>query len=187
MYFLRDGKVGPVLRLLRGTTQADLLAALEAGPTAAERAIGFSSDMDRGSDSRTRLAQIVYTYTRSDPKGSVTVDGKTYRRSDFEEQTPAILVESPLPFARVTSPLHVTGTANTFEATFQYELEDAAGTLLAKHFVTATSGNGVRGTYDVSIPFAVRQSGPGTLTVYENSAANGKRVNQVAVPLTLEP
>ena len=58
---------------------------------------------------------------------SVEIAGKSYTRADFEEQTPIILVESPLPFEEVTSPLRVTGTANTFEATFQYELLDARG------------------------------------------------------------
>ena len=85
------------------------------------------------------------------------------------------------------SPIHLTGTSDTFEATFQYELTDASGKVIAKHFVTATSGNGVRGTYDVKIPFTVSASDPGTLTVYENSAATGKRVNQVEIPLTLQP
>jgi hypothetical protein len=58
--------------------------------------------------------------------------------------------------------------------------------VLAKHFVTASSGNGVRGTFDVTVPFRLTQTGAGTLSVYENSAANGKRINQVDIPLQLE-
>jgi hypothetical protein len=186
IYLLRDGKVAPVSRLLPSSSRADLVAALDRGPTTAERAAGLSSAMSFGADLGTRKAQIVYTLTQSDPVGSVELDGKKYRRADFEDETPAILVESPLPFARVTSPIHATGTANTFEATFQYELKDAAGKILAKHFVTATSGNGLRGTFDVTIPFTVTQTQNGTLTVYEDSAATGKRINEVSIPLTLE-
>ena len=185
IYLLHDGKVWPVGRLVSGTSQADLLTALAAGPTSPEQNAGLTSDMTMPA-SRARLAQIVYTLTQFDPKGSVAVGGKRYTRADFEDETPAILVESPLPFARVTSPIHATGTANTFEATFQYELKDAAGNVLAKHFVTATSGNGVRGTFDVSIPFTVPRTQNGTLTVYENSAATGERINEVSIPLTLE-
>jgi hypothetical protein len=45
----------------------------------------------------------------------------------------------------------------------------------------------VRGTFDVSIPFTVTQREPATLTVYEDSAATGKRINEYAIPLTLSP
>ena len=46
------------------------------------------------------------------------------------------------------TPLRVTGTANTFEATFEYELRDSAGKVVDSNFVTATSGTGTRGTFD---------------------------------------
>ena len=84
----------------------------------------------------------MYTLSQFDPAKPVMVDGKSYRRSDFEELTPAILVEGPLPFAAVSAPLRLWGTANTFEATFEYDLLDPAGKVLAHHFVTATSGYG---------------------------------------------
>ena len=79
----------------------------------------------RGRDGRARrrelldeaLAQIVYTLTQFPTVESVEIDGESYTRADFEEQTPSVLVESPLPFEEVTSPLRATGTANTFEAT----------------------------------------------------------------------
>jgi hypothetical protein len=45
----------------------------------------------------------------------------------------------------VTSPVHVTGTANTFEANFQYELTDTDGRIVDQNFVTATSGTGPAG------------------------------------------
>jgi hypothetical protein len=83
----------------------------------------------------------------------------------------------------VSSPLRVWGTANTFEATFEYELLDSAGKALAKHFVTATSGSGTRGTYDITIRFT-SPPGTGKLVVYELSAADGSRIHQVAIPLT---
>jgi hypothetical protein len=75
------------------------------------------------------------------------------------------------------------GTANTFEATFEYELLDAAGKVLSKHFVTATSGSGTRGTYDVTVPFEA-PNGLGKLVVFELSAADGSRIHQVEIPLT---
>src|SRR5439155_11042056 len=104
-----------------------------------------------------------------------------------EDLTPLILVESPLPNETVTSPLHASGTANTFEATFEYDLVDADGKVIAHHFVTATSGSGTRGTFDFTAPFQVEQPGPGKLVVYERSAANGARVHSSEIPVQLEP
>ena len=177
VYFMRDGKVGPVARELQSADRASLLAALDAGPSDAERAIGFTQG--RGNE---LTAEKVYTLSQFDPRRSVDVAGKSYTRADFEDLTPAILVEAPLPFATVSAPLRLRGTANTFEATFEYELLDSNGKTLAKHFVTATSGSGTRGTYDVTIPFAP-PGGTGKLVVYELSAADGSRIHQVEIPL----
>ena len=181
----------------------DAYDALRNGVTPDEAALGLSSaaipDLGgvglvpgrlvvttRGVPDRAALAQIVYTLTQF-PGRSVLVDGKRYARKDFEDETPIILVESPLPFAHVMSPLRVTGTANTFEATFEYDLVDAAGKVIAHHFVTATSGSGTRGTFDFTVPFKTSQAGAAKLVVYEISAANGSRVHQSEIPLTLEP
>jgi hypothetical protein len=181
VYFMRDGKVGPVARQLETVDRASLLGAVSAGPTAAERGIGFTQG-----EATERTAEEVYTLSQFDPKKAVDVGGKSYTRSDFEELTPAILVESPLPFASVTSPLRVWGTANTFEATFDYELLDATGKVLSHHFVTATSGSGTRGTFDFTVPFEA-PNGLGKLVVFEESAADGSRIHQVEIPLALGP
>ena len=179
VYFMRDGKVGPVARRLDTVGRASLLAAVAAGPTAAERGIGFTQG-----EAIERTAEEVYTLSQFDPKRPVDVGGKSYTRADFEELTPAILVESPLPFASVTAPLRVWGTANTFEATFDYELLDTTGKVLSRHFVTATSGSGTRGTFDFTVPFEA-PNGLGKLVVFEESAADGSRIHQVEIPLAL--
>jgi Immunoglobulin-like domain of bacterial spore germination len=180
VYLLRDGKVAPVAREVPSTRPADLLAALAKGPTQQERSAGLTT-----ADPTTRagLAQAVYTLSQLAPGSPVDYRGRTYTRADFEAETPVILVESPLPFAAVSSPLRVTGTANTFEATFEYELLDPAARVLAKHFVTATSGSGTRGTFDFTIRFSA-PDGVGKLVVYESSAADGSRIHQVEIPLS---
>lgn len=128
-------------------------------------------------------AQVVYTLTQFPSVKSV--DGKT--RKDVEAYVPAILVEQPTPDERVTSPLFAGGTANTFEATFEYDLKDANGRVLKHGFVTATSGSGERGTFEFSVPFRVDRAGNGTLAVYERSAADGSTVHERQIPLTLLP
>jgi len=131
--------------------------------------------------SREALAQIVYTLTQFPTVTSVEVDGKTYTRKSFEDQTPAILVESPLPFAEVTSPLSASGTANTFEASFNYEVYDADGNLVGENFVTATSGTGTRGTFEFTTGDFDSIS---KLVVFEPSAEDGSKTKLVEIPLT---
>jgi hypothetical protein len=129
------------------------------------------------------LAQVVYTLTQFPTVKSV--NGKT--RKNVESLVPAILVESPTAEASVSSPLRVTGNANTFEATFEYDLEDENGKVLHHDFVTATSGSGERGTFDFTIPFHVTREQEGNLVVYESSAENGSHINIRRIPLTLQP
>jgi hypothetical protein len=129
------------------------------------------------------LAQIVYSLTSFATVQSV--NGKT--RADVEDFAPAILVEHPAPGEAVTSPLRVTGTANTFEATFNYRLEDAQGNELAKNFVTATSGSGTRGTFDFTVPFTVDSAQTGKLAVFELSAEDGSVIHEREISLRLNP
>jgi hypothetical protein len=185
VYFLRDGKVWPVSRNIDATDRTTALAtALANGPTGQEQEdLNLTNEVPADSGSKLSegaLAQWVYTMTQFSPSGSVEVDGKSYTRGDFEDRTPLILVESPLPFEDVTSPLRATGTANTFEATFQYELVDANGNVVDKNFVTATSGTGTRGTFD----FTTRGVDDfAALRVFELSAQDGSRIHEAEIPL----
>jgi germination protein M len=207
VYFLKNGRVQPVLRKVP-KTQAVVTAALKellAGPSQAEQLdlglitgvrvfpytprvsiVNGVARLENLRDfSQLGLAQIVYTATQFSGVKAVEL-GQRHTRADFEDQTPMILVESPLPFQHVTSPLRATGTANTFEATFNYDLVDPDGKVVATHFVTATSGSGQRGTYDFTVPFTVARPGLGKLVVYELSAKDGSRIHVSEIPVYLE-
>lgn len=208
VYWLLDGKVWPALREVE-ETETVATAALEAlveGPTAEERdELFFETAVPGGLEVESvtvedgvarvelseelagaALAQVVYTASQFPTVDSVEVDGAGYTRADFEDVTPAILVESPRYFEPVGSPVRATGTANTFEATFQYELTDTDGRIVDQGFVTATSGSGTRGTFDFTtnayeIPF----DGVGALFVFELSAEDGSRINLVEIPVRM--
>ncbi|HEX2345259.1 MAG TPA: Gmad2 immunoglobulin-like domain-containing protein [Gaiellaceae bacterium] len=208
VYWLRDGKVWPALREI-GQTDALAQAALDellAGPTEQEGAdLQFTTAIPEDVEGVVAsiedrvaavelsvdlpdepLAQVVYTLTQFVTVESVDIQGNTLTRADFEDLTPAILVESPLAFEDVTSPLRVTGTANTFEATFSYELTDTDGLIVDENFVTATSGTGTRGTFDFTTePYTVPFDGVGALIVFEHSAKDGSRINLVEIPLRM--
>jgi len=179
LYFFRDDKLGPVSRQVTSTSRDALLAALNDGPTEEEKRLGFEAAQGDG-----LTAEIVYTLSQFDPAKPVVVGGKSYTRGDFEDVTPAILVETPLPFDEVTAPLRVAGTANTFEATFEYDLLDPDGKVLKHDFATATSGSGTRGTFDFRVPFEA-PNGVARLVVYERSAADGSKTHIVEIPISL--
>lgn len=207
VFWLRDGKVWPVSRDVKtsGGVVNGTVAQLLVGPTHKEKKdlgaqTAIPDDVTRavidvnqgvatvklsGTVPRPGLGQLVYTLTQFPTVESVVLKSREYTRASFENVTPAILMESPLAFDGVASPLRAHGTADTFEATFDYELTDSSGKVLAKHFVTATSGNGMRGTFAFKAPFQIGSSGPGTLTVYEVSAENGKRIHTAEIPLQL--
>lgn len=150
-----------------------------------------------------RLAQVVYTLTQFPSVDSVTfhLDGKPVDafggegvaldhpvgRADFEGVTPAIFVESPAVGDSVASPAQISGTANTFEATLFVSVVDASGKQLVEKLVTATSGSGTRGTFNVSVPFQLDQSGvgEGKIVAFEKSAKDGSRIHVVEIPVQL--
>lgn len=202
VYFLRDGKVAPVARSIPATeaVAAAAVQALAAGPT--ERGLttaipagtsfppisvdgGVATVGFPGGLSHAAIAQVVYTLTQFPTVRGVrpkrSLDGKTLTRADFEDVTPSILVESPLPGERVTSPLRARGSANTFEATFVLEVRDSSNRMLARKTATATSGSGTRGTFDETVSFTA--AGPIWLVAYEPSAENGRPLHSVRIPL----
>jgi hypothetical protein len=203
VYFLRDGKVAATNREVPETTAVATAALTEllAGPSSTDRTAGLSSALAGGTTfhdlqiaggvaslsidgevSTEGEAQVVYTLTQFSTVDSVDLGGRKLARSDFEDVTPAILVESPAPGDTISSPLRIAGTANTFEATFVVKLTDVAGNQVFQQGVTATSGSGTRGTFDVSIPFEA-SPGPARLVAYEESAENGQPVHVVTIPV----
>ncbi|MFJ8085600.1 GerMN domain-containing protein [Streptomyces sp. NPDC096205] len=150
---------------------------------------------------RARLAQVVYTVTRypSIEKVRFQLDGKPVTsfggegillnrpvgRADFEDVTPAVLVESPLIGGTVRTPVRVWGTANTFEAEFRLKITDVTGRTAADVRVMATSGTGTRGTFDVRFPYEAARTGPGVLTAYYYSPKDGRPVTVDTVPVTV--
>jgi hypothetical protein len=209
VYWLQDGKVWPALREVSttGGVANGAVAELLRGPTDREKAdLQFTTAIPQNIDNaeisiedgvarvelpaelpEEALSQVVYALTQFPTIESVEIQDRTLTRADFEDQTPAILVESPLPFEQVESPLHVTGTANTFEANFQYELTDTDGLIVDQNFVTATSGTGTRGTFDFTTDeFTVPFDGVGSLIVFESSAKDGSRINLVEIPLRMK-
>lgn len=148
-----------------------------------------------------RLAEVVFTLTQFNTVEGVNfkLDGELVEvfggegivldhpvnRSDYEDLSPAILVESPTLGQKVGSPLRVYGTANVFEAVFKIKVVEGDLTL-AEKTVTASSGTGTRGTFDVTIPFEAGEAGNGAIIVFSDSPKDGSHINLIETPLQLQ-
>jgi immunoglobulin-like protein involved in spore germination/sporulation and spore germination protein len=203
VYFVRDGRVAPVRRLVPNTPAVGQAAldALSAGPTDSERADGLSTaigslrltglsvqngEADLGQlthVSQLAEAQIVYTLTQFSTVREVRIGDNVLDRADLEDVTPVILVEAPLPGDTVSSPIAIRGTSDTFEATMRVEVRRGS-TVLVAETVTASSGSGQRGTFAATLDVNA-SPGPITLVAFEPSAENGQPLHTVTVPLTL--
>ena len=167
-----------------------------------EAIVDLSKEYESGGGSMSmfaRLAQVVYTLTQFPTVDSVSfkLDGEPIdvfsgegfvldhpvTRAEQEYMTPPIYVESPVWNGTVSSPLRVYGTSNVFEATSQIQILDANGKVLNQAVVTATSGTGTRGSYDVTISFNAAPGSDIVLRSFEYSAKDGSMTNIIDIPL----
>ncbi len=163
---------------------------------------GTFGDGADGTALKERVAQVVATLTRFptirrvafrlDGEPVTTIGGEEgvrvsppLGRKQIEGQTPQILVESPLPGDRVTSPIRVRGTANVFEATVSFEVRDEGENVVQRSFTTATSGTGTRGTFEskLAVPDL---DGPATIVAFEASAEDGSPLHVAEVPVVVD-
>jgi hypothetical protein len=203
LYFLQDGKVWPEARgittdqAIATNTIHQLFEGTESGLATAippeTRLRGLTVDggvasiqLDPVLTDRKAMAQIAYTLMQFPTVRRVSFNGgRPLGAGAFEAQTPAILVQTPLSGEEVESGFEASGTANTFEATFQYELRNSENQILQKDFVTATSGSGTRGTFSFAVTYDLDGPQEGSLVVFEISAADGSRTNERTIPLQL--
>lgn len=210
-----DGSLAAAMRaLLAGPTDEELDAGLHSEIPAGTslRGVSFRNDLatvdltstfESGGGSASmlvRVAQVVYTLTQfpsidrvrfkidGDAREAIGGEGVVVEppvgRGDFEDQTPPILVEAPAPGDTIGRRFTVSGSANTYEATVAFRLVDEGRTIVGT-FGTASSGSGVRGTFQLKVQFAGGTEGPATLVAYERSAVDGSEINVVEIPVEL--
>jgi germination protein M len=195
-----EQKAGMVSNLPDGTTFLGLDVANGVAT------VDLSKEYESGGGSLSmfmRLAEVVFTLTQFP-----TVEGVNFKldgepidvlggegiiidhpmsRTDFEDQSPAILVESPTVLETVRSPVRVTGTANVFEAVFHVQIIDSGGIEILDQVVQATSGTGTRGTFDVTLKFSPDfEAGLGSLIVYYDSPKDGSKVVVDDIPVIFQ-
>ncbi|MBW3658740.1 MAG: Gmad2 immunoglobulin-like domain-containing protein [Actinobacteria bacterium] len=98
-----------------------------------------------------------------------------------------IFVTSHQPGSTLASGDTVEGCANTFEATYEYELLDRDGAVLVEDFGTASCGTGCVGELSFTLDFSVPEQMVGTLRVFASSAEDGSETLVNAIPVLLQP
>src|SRR5207237_8772507 len=115
----------------------------------------------------------------------VDVAGRTgLTRADEADYTPIILIDSPAAGATVPADIHVSGSAQVFEATLVVELLRGE-TVLERKTVTASTGAPERGTF--STVLHAPSAGAATVVAFSPSAEDGSEQHRVAVPVTVAP
>jgi germination protein M len=169
--------------------------------------VDLSSEYGSGGGSLSitlRLAQVVYTVTqfptvkrvafKLDGRSITVISGdgividRKQTRADYYDVLPVIAVAEPGFGRAVSSPVHVSGLANVFEANVSMELLDASGHVLARTFTTASCGTGCWGTFAAQLPFHVASRQLGTLVAHDDDAAGtGTFPHEVRIPVVLTP
>ncbi len=123
------------------------------------------------------------------PAATTTASASTVTPGTTPAATaPATLITIDIPpeGAHVSTPIELSGTANTFEAALTVDVLDATGDALCARSIMATSGSGTPGTWattlDIPPPDAET---PVTLRAYEFSAMDGSIINLVERDVTL--
>ena len=148
-----------------------------------------------------RVAQVVYTLMQFPTVDRVDfliegeeVDGiggeglpTSYEdpTTAFAEVTPAILVTSPVPGEVVSTPLTVEGISTTFEATIQWSLGTTVGKIIGEGFATDGGANGTYDSFEITMD-GDGSTGSSVVTVWQDSAETGDRVDVYEVPVTIE-
>ncbi len=142
----------------------------------------------------TARAQVIYTLTQFSTIKQVRIGVGTAEpepaagRSDYQSIVlPAIFVDRPAWGAAAGNPVHVTGLANVFEATFRVQVLDGKGSVLADKQVMATCGTGCWGSFKTDVPYAIGKAQYGTLRVFDLSAKDGTPENVTEYRVWLTP
>jgi len=166
--------------------------------------VDLSAEFDDGGGSFSmfaRLAQVVYTLTRIEgvdqvefeiegepvtvfSSEGIALDGPQ-ERADHYDLLPPIFVDTPAWGEPVTSPVHIGGLSNVFEAVSQVMLTDDDGLTLFEATVLATCGTGCWGEWEIDIPYTVDRDQFGALIVWEYSAEDGSRIHVREYPVQL--
>ena len=117
-----------------------------------------------------------------DPESYQWVDEKESR--EIVLQNIAFRIYEPTPNTDVKDRIVVRGLARVFEGTILYEFEDGHF-ILDEGFTTATEGAQGWGEFEIIIELDEVANYSGTVILFEESAEDGSRINELKIPVNV--
>lgn len=118
----------------------------------------------------------------NDPESYLWIDEKSSR--EIVLQNAAFQIFEPAPGSEVKDRVIVRGLARTFEGTIIYEFEDGHF-ILDEGFTTASKGAPNWGEFEIIIDFDDVANYSGRVILFEESAKDGSRLNELHIPITV--
>ena len=111
-----------------------------------------------------------YPWAEDMEKGKIVVQNVAFR------------IFEPAPNDEVGNQIVVKGVARVFEAMLSWEFEDGHNVLASGH-VMASEGAPAWGEFEFVIEFDQVANDTGTIIIYESSAKDGSRINEIMIPV----
>lgn len=93
-----------------------------------------------------------------------------------------VFIDLPAPGAIITNPVRIRGVARMYEATLQVTLEDGH-MVLAEKTITTSDAAPAWGTFDIELAYDAPTQAHGMLIFWHEDAADGRRVEDLGVPV----
>lgn len=144
-----------------------------------------------------RLAQIVYTLTAYPNIGKVSIQvskvpltsfagvnlSAPVGRSQVTAALPGVLLESPAVGSTVSGSSVSLSGLTSFVGTYDVQLVDATGKLLAATTNTAVSG----ATFTQTLPVRASSPSTGSLRIYARPSSPGQQIQVTSFPIPIQP
>lgn len=130
--------------------------------------IDKETDEDRLSEEKSEEKDIIF-----DNHENGTVENEAFR------------IFEPLPTSEVSTGFVIVGDARVYEGTVLYELQDIQGTVISEGFTTAANAGPEWGDFKITVNYDIDEHKEATLYIFEESAEDGSRLNEIQIPLKL--
>ena len=135
---------------------------------------------DETAENRTTEDEEVAEEAEDEAESDNVADGM-----DIVAENDAFKVFEPAPDSVVNNEFIVRGEARVFEANVSYEFEDGHN-ILDEGFVTASQGAPEWGEFEITISFDEVANDTGLIVLYEESAKDGSRQNELIIPVKVK-
>ena len=148
--------------------------------TQAMPSLGVTGAEETQASQLSQTAELTQVASQEEtPQASPTI-------AQLEREDEAILILEPGPGSRLTSPVHITGEADSvFEQTLGVRIIQDDGTILAVGPVFIEAELGQRGTFSVDVPIEIGEESQAVVQVFEASPRDGDITHLASVGVIL--